>query len=110
MLGICFFVGIAAVALLFWASRSSRSTACAGFLTATIAIFVGAAGYLACYVPQLTRYCIHAGAVSSRSGILIALGLGALLASFAILAFTFAKSILGKVPMPPVVPGPERGD
>lgn len=96
VLGIGFLVGAAGVALLVWVARSSRSTAYAGILLATIAIVVGAAGYLACLIPQIMRYCIHAGALSSRSAILIALGSGALVTSLAFLACSAIRSTVGR--------------
>lgn len=105
-----FITGAVAVAVLFWASSSSRSVAWAGILAGAIAMCVGASGYLACLFPQFMRYCIHAGALSSRSGILIALGLGALLTSLAILAYTTARSILRKTLMPPDASERKRSD
>lgn len=82
-----------ATVVLFRVSGSSRSVAYSGLLAGALAIGVGSSGYLACLFPQLMRFCIHAGAISARSTTLIALGLGALLTSLAILAYAAAKSI-----------------
>jgi hypothetical protein len=96
VLGIGFLMGATGAMLLLWAARSSCSTAASGILAGTIAMVAGAAGYLACYIPQLMPYCIHAGALSSRSGILIALGLGAMVTSLVVLACIAIGSTVGR--------------